>query len=139
MSGATRAGWRRWTITTGSAPIIAIVSDPALRQVIGNVIDNAVDVSPDWVGIEAAREGDALSLSVTDRGPGFPADILARLGQPYRSTKGQPGGGLGLFLLVNVMRKMGGEVRAANRDEGGARVTMVLPLAAVAYPAGDRT
>ena len=118
---------------------IAIVSDPALRQVIGNVIDNAVDVSPDWIGIEAAREGDALSLSITDRGPGFPADILAGLGQPYRSTKGQPGGGLGLFLLVNVMRKMGGEVRAANRDEGGARVTMVLPLAAVAYPAGDRT
>lgn len=117
---------------------LAIVSDPALRQVIGNVIDNAIDVSPGWVGIEAAREGDALALSVMDRGPGFADEILAGLGQPYRSTKGQPGGGLGLFLLVNVMRKMGGEVRAGNLPSGGAKVTIVLPLAAIAYPAGDR-
>ena len=117
---------------------LAIVSDPALRQVIGNVIDNAIDVSHDWVSIEAARDGDALALSILDRGPGFPDDILDGLGQPYRSTKGRTGGGLGLFLLVNVMRKMGGEVRAGNREGGGASVTMVLPLAAIAYPAGER-
>ncbi len=117
---------------------LAIVSDPALRQVIGNVIDNAVDVSPDWVRIEAAREGEALALTILDRGPGFPDEILDGLGKPYRSTKGRPGGGLGLFLLVNVMRKMGGEVRAGNREGRGARVTMVLPLAAIAYPAGVR-
>jgi two-component system sensor histidine kinase RegB len=117
---------------------VAIVSDPALRQVIGNVIDNAIDVSPEWVSIEAARDGDALALSIVDRGPGFPDEILEGLGQPYRSTKGRPGGGLGLFLLVNVMRKMGGEVRAGNRDGGGAKVTMTLPLSAIAYPAGSR-
>lgn len=117
---------------------LAIVSDPALRQVIGNVIDNAIDVSPDWVSIEAAREGDALALSISDQGPGFPDEILAGLGRPYRSTKGRPGGGLGLFLLVNVMRKMGGEVRAGQREGGGAQVTMVLPLAAIAYPTGVR-
>lgn len=117
---------------------IAIVSDPALRQVIGNVIDNAIDVSPDRVSLEAAREGDTLALSIVDHGPGFPDEILEGLGKPYRSTKGRPGGGLGLFLLVNVMRKLGGEVRAGNREGGGARVTMLLPLAAIAYPAGER-
>jgi two-component system sensor histidine kinase RegB len=118
---------------------IAIVSDPALRQVIGNVIDNAVDVSPEWIGIRAARQGDALELSVTDRGPGFAQEILDGLGRPYRSTKGKPGGGLGLFLLVNVLRKLGGEVRAGNREQGGADVTIYLPLDAIAYPAGDRS
>jgi len=118
---------------------IAIVSDPALRQVIGNVIDNAVDVSPEWIGIRAARQGDALELSVTDRGPGFAQEILDGLGRPYRSTKGKPGGGLGLFLLVNVLRKLGGEVRAGNREQGGAEVTIYLPLDAIAYPAGDRS
>ncbi|GGB66280.1 ATP-binding protein [Blastomonas aquatica] len=117
---------------------IAIVSDPALRQVIGNVIDNAIDVSPDWVRLEAAREGDTLALSIVDHGPGFPDEILEGLGKPYRSTKGRPGGGLGLFLLVNVLRKLGGEVRAGNREGGGARVTMLLPLAAIAYPAGEK-
>ncbi|WP_238550556.1 ATP-binding protein [Blastomonas sp. AAP53] len=118
---------------------IAIVSDPALRQVIGNVIDNAVDVSPEWVGVRAVRQGETLELTVTDRGPGFPQEILDGLGRPYRSTKGRPGGGLGLFLLVNVMRKLGGEVRAGNHAAGGAQVTISLPLDAIAYPAGDRT
>jgi two-component system sensor histidine kinase RegB len=137
-----------WRVARGLAELdyqdrfgadIAIVSDPALRQVIGNVIDNAIDVSPEWVGVEAARKGDALALSIMDRGPGFPDEILESLGQPYRSTKGRPGGGLGLFLLVNVMRKMGGEVHASNREGGGAVVTMLLPLPAIAYPAGDRS
>lgn len=115
-------------------PDIAIVADRALRQAIGNVIDNAVDVSPQWIGITAARDESALLLSVADRGPGFAADIRAGFGRPYRSTKGKTGGGLGLFLLVNVIRKMGGEVRADNRDEGGAIVTIRLPFAAIAYP-----
>jgi len=112
---------------------IAIVSDPALRQVIGNVIDNAAEMSPDWIGISTARERDALILSVTDRGPGFAPDMLASFGQPYRSTKGRPGGGLGLFLLVNVLRKMGGQASAENLPQGGARVRISLPLSALAY------
>lgn len=113
---------------------LAIVSDPALRQVIGNVIDNAIEVSPDWVGIRADREGEALALSIYDRGPGFPAEILDGFGKPYHSSKGRPGGGLGLFLLVNVIRKLGGEVRAENLPHGGAQVTIILPFAAIAYP-----
>ncbi len=112
---------------------IAIVSDPALRQVIGNVIDNAAEMSPEWIGISAAREQDALILSVTDSGPGFAPDMLTGFGQPYRSTKGKPGGGLGLFLLVNVLRKMGGEASAENLPQGGARVRISLPLSALAY------
>lgn len=113
---------------------IAIVSDPALRQVIGNVIDNAVEVSPQWVGVRADRAGDALALAISDRGPGFPAELLEGFGQPYRSSKGRPGGGLGLFLLVNVIRKLGGEVQAINLPHGGACVTIILPFAAIAYP-----
>src|SRR3546814_15381538 len=39
-------------------PDVAIVSDPALRQVIDNVLDNAAEVSPDWIGVTASRDGD---------------------------------------------------------------------------------
>lgn len=113
---------------------IAIVSDPALRQVIGNVIDNAIEVSPHWVGVRADRRDEALALAISDRGPGIPDDILEGFGQPYRSSKGRPGGGLGLFLLVNVIRKLGGEVQAINLPHGGAEVTITLPFAAIAYP-----
>ncbi len=114
---------------------VTIVSDPALRQVIGNVIDNAIEVSPGTVTLTALREEDALVIEIADRGTGFAPEILATFGQPYRSTKGKPGGGLGLFLLVNVLRKLGGEASAENRPDGGARVRIVLPLAALAMAA----
>ncbi|TIV13046.1 MAG: HAMP domain-containing histidine kinase, partial [Mesorhizobium sp.] len=69
---------------------------------------------------------------VKDRGPGFDKDILAGLGQPYMSSKGRPGGGLGLFLVFNVVRKLGGDVSARNMEEG-ACVTLSLPLAALTH------
>lgn len=112
---------------------MAIVSDPALKQVIGNVIDNAAEVSPRWIGISARRREDALLIEVRDTGPGFPPEMLATFGQPYRSSKGRPGGGLGLFLLVNVLRKLGGKAEARNEEEGGATVAITLPLEAIAY------
>lgn len=113
---------------------VPVVSDPALKQVIGNVIDNAADASPLWVCIRASREDDTLVLDVIDRGHGFAKDMLSGFGQPYRSTKGRPGGGVGLFLLVNVLRKLGGRAVAQNRLEGGAAVRIILPLSALAYP-----
>ncbi|PQM27411.1 histidine kinase [Sphingopyxis lindanitolerans] len=110
---------------------VAIVSDPALRQVIGNVMDNASEVSPDWIGVTATRDGAMAVIEISDRGPGFSAEMITRFGQPYSSTKGRPGGGLGLFLLVNVLRKFGGSASVANRDAGGAVVRIMLPLSAV--------
>lgn len=118
------------------SPDMPIISDPALRQVIGTAIVNAAEVSPQWVGLYAAREGETLLLTVTDRGPGFPEDLLAEFGRPYRSTKDRPGAGLGLFLLVNVVRKLGGNATGDNPPGGGARVTIRIPLAALAVPEG---
>ena len=113
-------------------PDLAIISDPALRQVIGNVLDNASEVSPEWIALTASRDGGMAVIEIADRGPGFSAEMIERFGQPYSSTKGRPGGGLGLFLLVNVLRKLGGSASVANRDAGGAVVRVVLPLSAVA-------
>ena len=116
---------------------VAIVSDPALRQVIGNVLDNAAEVSPGWTSFTVSRDGEMLVIEIADRGPGFSAEMIEGFGQPYRSTKGRPGGGLGLFLLVNVLRKLGGGATVANRDEGGALVRLWLPIAALARPEGE--
>jgi len=112
-------------------PDVAIVSDAALRQVIGNVLDNASEVSPDWMAVTATRDGEMAVIEISDRGPGFSDEMIERFGQPYSSTKGRPGGGLGLFLLVNVLRKLGGSASVANRDSGGAVVRIVLPLTSV--------
>ena len=93
---------------------------------IGNVLDNALEASP---GAPLRLRGDAATttrcvLRVHRRGPGFAPAMLAQLGKPYQSSKGRPGGGLGLFLVVNVARTLGGSVAAHNRPEGGAEVTL---------------
>jgi two-component system sensor histidine kinase RegB len=110
---------------------LAIISDSALKQMICNVLDNALEASPRWVGFEVTHEGDVLKMVVTDAGPGFAPEMLATFGKPYQSTKGRPGAGLGLFLVANVARTLGGTVAARNRDEGGAMVTLTLPLEAI--------
>ncbi|SER87344.1 two-component system, sensor histidine kinase RegB [Tranquillimonas rosea] len=132
--GETVAEWRA-TRPTGRIefqdrfhPDQQILYDPALRQVIASLFDNAFEATPDMIRVTAEREDDALVLTVEDRGPGFDADMLESFGRPYASTKGRPGGGLGLYLVVNVMRKLGGNVVARNREEGGASVILTLPI-----------
>jgi two-component system sensor histidine kinase RegB len=115
---------------------VSIVSDLALRQVIGNVMDNAAEVSPNWVGLTASRDKSMAVIEIEDNGPGFAKEMLENFGQPYRSTKGRSGGGLGLFLLVNVVRKLGGHAEVANRLEGGAIVRIFLPINALALRQG---
>jgi len=107
---------------------VSIVSDSTLKQVITNLLDNAFEASPDWIEFRIERHDASLMLQFTDAGPGFVPEMLHELGKPYRSTKGKIGGGLGLFLVVNVVRKLGGSVSAINRSAGGAVVTVTLPL-----------
>jgi two-component system sensor histidine kinase RegB len=111
---------------------VPIVSDLALRQVIVNVVDNAAEVSPEWISVTATREGGIAVIEIADNGPGFSEKMLRNFGKPYHSTKGRDGGGLGLFLLVNVLRKLGGEASVNNRPEGGALVRIFLPIKALA-------
>ncbi len=112
-------------------PDVSIVSDAVLKQVVFNLLDNALEASPDWLAMRVWRADNKIMLTVSDAGPGFAADILTELGRPYRSTRDRPGSGLGLFLVVNVMRKLGGSLQAENPAEGGTRVSLALPLAAL--------
>lgn len=114
-----------------------IVSDVGLRQMVFNVLDNALESSPHWVAMDARCDGDMLVIEISDAGTGFVADVLQRVGTPYNTSKGRPGGGLGLFLSVNVARTLGGSLTAKNRPQGGAIVTLALPLAAIAIEEGD--
>jgi two-component system, sensor histidine kinase RegB len=127
----TTRGVTQFSYHNRFGPDLTIVSDSALKQMICNVLDNALEASPRWVGFDVTHDGDLLTMVVTDTGPGFPPEMLAQLGKPYQSTKGRPGAGLGLFLVANVARTLGGSVVARNRPEGGAMVTLSLPLAAI--------
>jgi len=108
-------------------PDEAIILDAVLKQVLFNVFDNALEASPVWVAVTVAREGDDIVIAVRDAGPGFRKEMLENLGKPYRSTKNRPGSGLGLFLVVNVLRKIGGTIDASNLEQG-AIVTLTIPF-----------
>jgi len=114
---------------TPDAPFVA---DAMLTQMVCNVLDNALQASPHWLRFTAARADDTLVLSVCDAGAGFDPAILAQLGKPYQSSKGQGGSGLGLFLSINVARTLGGSLTASNLPHGGALVTIRLPLTPLA-------
>ncbi|MCA1323849.1 ATP-binding protein [Herbaspirillum sp. alder98] len=120
---------------------VPVAFDSAIKQMLGNVLDNAFEVSPQWLALDVRCEGDLLLMEVSDRGPGFPEWMINQIGKPYQSTKGKPGRGLGLFFVVNVARKLGGSIRARNLAQGGAVVRLTLPLSAIslappADPAG---
>jgi two-component system sensor histidine kinase RegB len=125
----------RFTYENRFGDDLSIVSDSAIKQMIYNVLDNALEASPQWVGLDVAHEGDVLRLTISDSGPGFPREMLAQLGKPYQSCKGRPGAGLGLFLVSNVARTLHGSVSAHNRPEGGAIVTLTLPLDSITLDA----
>jgi len=137
------AEWRasrspqRFEYTNAFCQDEAIVSDTALKQVIFSLFDNALEASPNVVRVGVGRTDGDLVITVTDEGPGFSAEMLAEFGRPYRSSKGRPGGGLGLFLVVNVVRKLGGLVMAENAAGRGAIVTLRLPLASLSPRASN--
>ncbi len=110
-----------------SAPMVMAYFEPTIAQSIGNLLNNAADACPNNIHISISWNEQQLRFTIDDQGPGIPADLSARLGQPFTSNKGQ-GRGLGLFLTHSTINRHGGEVRLHNRPEGGTRTTMILPL-----------
>ena len=122
----------------------AVVGDPhQLRQVLGNLIRNALVHTPPGTRIEVsvAHEGEEVRLEVRDHGPGLPAeDMDALFDRFWRSEggreRGRAGAGLGLSIVAAIVDAHGGRVVAANATGGGARFTVRLP-ASVATAAPD--
>ncbi|MEJ7927912.1 ATP-binding protein [Sphingobium sp. AN641] len=110
-----------------------IVADPVIRQALANLLDNAAEAGATHIDLIVGRDSSQLNIAVRDNGQGFSDAMLTEFGKPYRSTKGKQGGGLGLFLVVNVVRKLGGDVTASNLPDGGAQVLLRLPLPTLAY------
>lgn len=116
---------------------VAIIADTGLRQMLFNVLDNALEASPQWLSLDASVADGALRLAVADRGPGFAPAMLERIGKPYQSSKGSHGRGLGLFLSLNVARSLGGSIDAANLPAAGAAVAITLPLQSLVQDGQD--
>jgi nitrogen fixation/metabolism regulation signal transduction histidine kinase len=100
-----------------------------IRQIIHNVLQNALDALTDQANaeivLELRDEGDWVLLSCQDNGPGFPPEVLARSFEPYFTTKAK-GTGLGLTMIKKIVTEHGGNVKIANRDGGGAGLRIHL-------------
>jgi signal transduction histidine kinase len=100
----------------------------ALVRVLTNLFRNAIEAAP-AVRIEllAAARGDRLELIVQDDGPGVPAEVGARVFEPFVSTK-ERGTGLGLPLCLRVLAFLGGDLELLNPGQLGARFRIRLPV-----------
>ena len=124
-----------------------VMLDPgATQDALLNLILNARDAigcseeGGGQIRLSARRVQDTwLELAVEDDGPGFTDEALKRGLDPFYTTKGAEGSGLGLAMVYDQASLAGGTVRLANRPEGGARVTLRLPLRPAADPAPDET
>ncbi|HOT37465.1 MAG TPA: response regulator [Candidatus Latescibacteria bacterium] len=106
-----------------------------IQQVILNLVLNAleaigqngrIEISADVVDYHVLGRRCAR-VQVRDSGPGFPADVFHRLFDPFFTTK-PSGTGLGLHISQNIVLEHGGRIEAANRPDGGAVLSVYLPL-----------
>jgi nitrogen fixation/metabolism regulation signal transduction histidine kinase len=122
------------TIEVELAPVLpAVWGDPTqLRQIIHNLLRNAEDaqdgVETPKIGISTRLADGQAELSVTDCGPGFPAEIMARVFEPYVTTKAR-GTGLGLAIVKKIVDEHNGRINITNRQPVGAEVSIRLSLA----------
>ena len=111
----------------------SIEIDPnSFRQVLNNLIINAQDALAGNTGTVIIRTEydsgtDTVTLTVQDDGPGFDADKMDRIFEPYVSSK-EKGTGLGLAICRRIVEEHGGTIRASNAQPAGAAVIISLPL-----------
>ncbi len=124
-------------LTDGLPPVWA--DSAQIRQVIHNLVQNAQDAlenvrqSRASPAIEVRTElaGDRVKLAVSDNGAGFPEELMARIFEPYVTTKPR-GTGLGLAIVKKIVDEHHGSVAIENRPSRGASVSVLLPLAKAA-------
>jgi signal transduction histidine kinase len=111
-----------------------------LRQVLGNLVDNAVKYSPEGgtVRVRASSENGVAVIAVSDEGPGIPPGQRRRIFEKFvrAETPGgpKPGTGLGLFIARSIAETHGGSVDVRSTPGGGATFTLRLPV----EPRSDR-
>jgi signal transduction histidine kinase len=105
-----------------------------LRQVLGNLIENAVKYSPEGgeVRVSAATANGAVRIAVRDAGPGIPRDQQARIFEKFGRVDipgaSKPGTGLGLFIARSIAEAHGGSLDVSSGAEPGTTFTLTLPV-----------
>ena len=113
--------------------------NPGILYGLGNLIENAVDFAELSVEVAVVYDRDVVRLTIGDDGPGFPADVIGQIGEPFLTRRtgaeqaGAGGLGLGLFIAKTLLERSGAVLRFSNRPGagGGAVVKVAWPRRAM--------
>jgi two-component system sensor histidine kinase RegB len=108
----------------------------AVSQALRSLVTNAQDASQAGAAVVVAArlDGDKLALTIRDRGGGIPSEVMAKIGEPFFTTKAPGRGmGLGLFLARAVIEGVGGTLQI-DSGQGGTEVRVMVPTDVRAQP-----
>ncbi len=111
-------------------PIILMANEAELREMLTNLIFNSVDALPEGgaITLDVAQRGDEVVLSVADTGIGMTADVRERCLEPFYTTKGENGTGLGLAMVHGIVRRHEGSLEIDSCEAKGTTVRLRFPL-----------
>ena len=135
-------GKRVEIISHGTGPDPVFRRNVGLTYGLGNLIENACQFATTRVDVEATWDAETISIAISDDGPGYPPELIARLGDPYLTSRARPiqhgregdatGLGLGIFISKTLLERSGAQISFQNLGpEGHARVRIAWPRLAV--------
>ncbi len=134
----TRPRWRDRAQQTGvtidvsvdDEPLPPLMGNPSeLREVLVNMLFNAVDALPHGgtITLRARHVGDTVQVQVVDTGTGMADEVRRRVFDPFFSTKGTRGAGLGLSMSYGIVARLGGRIEVDSAPGRGTAFTIMLP------------
>ena len=117
-------------IVTCTEPIRTYMAMEPFDMILMNLVNNAMDAMPDGgrLSVEISRDEDHFVMSVSDTGTGIPQDVQEEIFNPFYTTKGNKGIGLGLYIVYNEIEKMNGEIDVISREGVGTTFFVRLPI-----------
>jgi len=115
---------------TACAPDIKVASDLSLKHAIINIIENSIKAANNKVLVRFSTSesiSDQLEIAISDDGPGIPAEVLEKVGEPFISMR-KESMGIGIFLANAAVQKLKGTIELFNLKQGGAKTLIKLPL-----------
>jgi two-component system NtrC family sensor kinase len=113
---------------------VTLTDGAQLQQVVLNILNNAMDalIQNGRIEISTKTKGENIIIKFADNGPGLSEEVMNHIFDPFFTTKPVgKGTGLGMSICYNIMEKLGGQLHAKNRKEGGAAFILILPIEAV--------
>ncbi len=128
---------RRLTLQTPDAPAMVYADRNRLRQVMVNLIDNAIKYTDEngEISVAVASSADCITVTVTDNGCGIPAEDLPRVTRRfYKANNRRSGFGIGLAVAEEIMTMHQGSMTIRSTERKGTSVTLKLPEASLFRP-----